>query len=375
MTADPGRCVTSTVSVQDIKLWTVQETSAAPPPSGRPSLPWAAASATGIGSMPGTDPAQACAVVLDELPDFPFLPELPGRGVGADLLGRAAAMLVDLPVETAPRGWKLATHPGRDQRQAESFLAYDLDAIQEAADGYAGPLKVTVCGPLTLAAGIELSRSVNPAVSDAGALADLTASLAEGLAAHVSSIRERIPGARVVVQVDEPSLPAVLAGRVRTASGLNYVRALDEQVATTTLRSVLEATPEFTVVHCCAAEFPFDFVRKAGAGAVSFDLGLLGRAGIDAVAETADAGLGLLVGAVPAVTGGGARPDEPQQTAEAVATMWRRTSLDARLFAGQVVITPACGLAGAAPAAARATLAHCRDAARIAAEMIEEGVR
>ena len=346
--AAPARCVTSTVSVQDIKLWTVQETSAAPPAAG-PSLPWPAASATGIGSMPGTDPAQACAVVLAELPDFPFLPELPGRGVGADLLGRTAAMLVDLPVETTPRGWKLATHPGRDQRQAESFLAYDLDAIQEAADGYAGPLKVSVCGPLTLAAGFELSRSVNPALSDTGALADLTASLAEGLAAHVRTIRERIPGARVVVQVDEPSLPAVLAGRVRTASGLNYVRALDEQVATATLRSVLGATPEFTVVHCCAAEFPFDFVWKAGAGAVSFDLGLLGRAGIDAVAEIADAGLGLLAGAVPAVTTGGARPGEPQQTAQAVVTMWRQTSLDARLFASQVVITPACGLAGAAP--------------------------
>jgi hypothetical protein len=41
------------------------------------------------------------------------------------------------------------------------------------------------------------------------------------------------------------------------------------------------------------------------------------------------------------------------------------------LLAKQVVITPACGLAGCAPAAARAALAHCRDAARIAPEMIE----
>lgn len=50
--------------------------------------------------MPGTDPAEAVAVVLGELPDLPHLPELPARGAGADLTGRTAALLVDLPVET-----------------------------------------------------------------------------------------------------------------------------------------------------------------------------------------------------------------------------------------------------------------------------------
>lgn len=374
----PGLRAVSAVSVLDIKLGTVQETPAAQQaahPKTR-SLPWPAASATGIGSMPGTDPAGACAVVLGELPDFPFLPELPGRGAGADMIGRATAMLVDLPAETTARGWKLATHPGRDQRRAAGFLSYDLDAIAGAADGYAGPLKISVCGPVTLAAGIELSRSVNPALADPGALADLTASLAEGLAAHVREVGERVPGARVVVQVDEPSLPAALAGRVRTASGLNFVPPLDEMVASAALRSVLEATAQFTIVHSCAPGFPFGFVTGAGAGAVSFDLSLLRREDLDAVAEAADAGAGLLAGAVPAGGGdAGAQPRPPRQTAEAVAEMWRRTSLDPRQFAGQVVITPACGLAGAAPAAARATLAHCRQAARIAAEMIEEGAR
>ncbi len=50
--------------------------------------------------MPGTDPDEATAVVLGELPDLPHLPELPARGPGADLVGRTAALLVDLPVET-----------------------------------------------------------------------------------------------------------------------------------------------------------------------------------------------------------------------------------------------------------------------------------
>jgi len=324
--------------------------------------------------MPGTDPARACAVIMDELPEFPYLPELPDRGVGADMIGRTASLLVDLPVETTPRGWKFAAHPGRDERAAASFLSFDLDAAQEAAEGYSGPYKVSVCGPLTLAARIELSRSMNPALADPGALADLTNSLAEGIAAHVLGIRERIPGATVVVQVDEPALPAVLAGRVPTASGLGTVAALDPIVASATLRSVLAATTAFTVLHCCAPDYPFLLAKEVGAGAASFDLALVGRAGIDGVAEIADAGLGLLVGAVPTSSGDSGRR-APRETASEVVAMWRHTSLDPRLLAKQVVITPACGLAGLSPDAARAALKSCREAARIAPELIEEVAR
>jgi hypothetical protein len=52
--------------------------------------------------------------------------------------------------------------------------------------------------------------------------------------------------------------------------------------------------------------------------------------------------------------------------------MWRRTGLPGAHLAAQVVVTPACGLAGVSPAAARGALAHCREAARVAAEMIQE---
>ena len=38
----------------------------------------------------------------------------------------------------------------------------------------------------------------------------------------------------------------------------------------------------------------------------------------------------------------------------------------------QVVLTPACGLAGATPAGARTALARCREAARLLPELIEE---
>jgi hypothetical protein len=55
----------------------------------------------------------AARIVAGELPDFPYLPELPARGPGADLAGRTAALLIDMPVETTPGGWRIAERPGR----------------------------------------------------------------------------------------------------------------------------------------------------------------------------------------------------------------------------------------------------------------------
>ena len=51
--------------------------------------------ASGVGSWPGTRSREAVVAVRDLLGDgIPHLPELPGRGVGADMVGRAAGLLV-----------------------------------------------------------------------------------------------------------------------------------------------------------------------------------------------------------------------------------------------------------------------------------------
>jgi methionine synthase II (cobalamin-independent) len=324
--------------------------------------------------MPGSDPIEGCRVVFGELPDLPHLPELPDRGPGADIIGRTAALLLDMPVQATAQGWKLAERPGKDLSRAAGYWSADLDALQEVAEGYTGPLKIAVCGPWTMAASLELSRSVNPALADPGAVADLIASLAEGVARHAADVRRRVPGAALIVQVDEPSLPAALAGRVPTASGLSSVAAIDQAVASQGLGTVLAAAQAFTVVHCCGRPAPFPELSRAGADAVSFDLASLRPRDTDLVAETADAGTALFAGALP--TASAARlltspQPTPRQTAEEVVTLWRRTGLKPGLLSAQVVITPACGLAGMSPAAAKAALAHCREAARIVPEMIE----
>jgi methionine synthase II (cobalamin-independent) len=319
--------------------------------------------ATGVGSMPGTDPREAAAVVAGELPDLPHLVELPARGPGADLLGRAAALLLDLHVDLQPSGWRLVDRPGLDERRAAGYLSQDLDELEAQAQGVTGPVKVQIAGPWTLAAGLELPRG-QPVLGDRGAIRDLVASLAEGAAAHVADLRRRLPGATPVLQLDEPSLPAVLAGRVRRSTGVGTINAVPEPDAEEALRAVVEAAGAPVVIHCCAATPPLDLARRVGAVGVSADLTVLAEGVADELGEVVEAGLVLLAGLVPSTGPVSGVAD----TVAPVRRLWRRLGLDEELLATRVVVTPTCGLAGASPDQARAALTLAREAARALSE-------
>jgi methionine synthase II (cobalamin-independent) len=196
---------------------------------------------------------------------------------------------------------------------------------------------------------------------DPGAVRDLTESLAEGLRTHVAEIRRRLPRATVLLQLDEPSLPAVLAGRVPTG-GLGTYRAIESGTAEAYLRTVVEAADAPVVVHCCAPDAPLQLIRSAGAVAAALDLDLVGD--LDALGEALDAGLGLFAGAAPTTPPPGGRAPSSAEVADRVRTLWQRLSFDPRRLAEQVVVTPACGLAGAPVGYVRAVLTACRDAGR-----------
>jgi len=331
--------------------------------------PWVAGSATGIGSHPGTDPREAAATVFGELPDLPYLPELPARGPAAAMIGRAVSLLVDLPAETVPSGWRFTDRPGRDVSRARSWLAEDLDTVEERAEGYRGPFKIQIAGPWTLAASIEL-RYGDKALADPGAARDIAASLADGVALHVADVRKRLPDAEVVVQLDEPSLPAVLAGTLPTASGFGALPAIEEQVARSALADVLRAAAATTVVHCCAAALPVDLCVRAGAGALSIDFGLVDTLDEEGLGRALESGLRLFAGIVPSHD---VELSAPTDSVEPVRTWWRRLGFAPETLAGSVVVTPSCGLAGASPRYAGTALRHCREAGRVLLESPEAG--
>ncbi|WP_317445536.1 methionine synthase [Streptomyces collinus] len=321
--------------------------------------------ATGVGSLPGGDAREAAKTVTGSVEDFPFLAELPARGPGADMIGRTAGMLVELYARVEPSGWRLGDRPGRDTKRARAWLGEDLDALEEFTQGYEGDLKVQAVGPWTLAAALEL-RNGEAALSDPGACRDLAGSLAEGLRLHLDEVRRRVPGARLVLQLDEPSLTAVLRGQVRTASGYRTHRAVDRQVVEATLRDVVAAHAGGpVVVHSCAPGVPFALLRRAGAAAVSFDFSLLTERDDDAIGEAVEGGTRLFAGVVPGTDG---PLSDPAGSVMGVRTLWRRLGLRPGLLAEAVTVTPACGLAGASPAYARQALAHCVRAARSLAD-------
>ena len=322
--------------------------------------------ATGIGSWPGTSVRDALAQVGEILDGhLPYLPELPARGPGADMVGRTAGLLVEMPVDLQPVGWRLVDRPGRDAARTAAFLREDLDELAEAFDGHEGRLKLQVVGPWTLAANVWLTRGERLVV-DEGASRDLVESLAEGIRLHVGAVRRLVPGAQIVLQVDEPSLPTVLAGRLPTSSGFGRLPSLDPQVAAAGLRTVLAAHDGETVLHCCAADPPLPLLRSAGPSALSVDTSLLRPRGWEGVAVAVEDGIRLHAGAIP--TDGSLT--RPQAVADRFVDAWRRIGMPLASLA-DVVVTPACGLAGAAPELARTIQRAAVDTAR---ELDERGV-
>ncbi|QGN56791.1 methionine synthase [Nostocoides sp. HKS02] len=307
------------------------------------------ARATGIGSLPGTDIREALRGVRDLLGDghLPYLPELPARGPGSELLGRSAGLLVDLHVDLQPGGWRFVDRPGHDAGRTAGLWRQDLDELAEAFDGYAGELKVQCAGPWTLAAGLELTRGER-ALSDQGAVRDLVGSLTEGLRRHVAEVQRLVPQATLTLQLDEPSLPAVLAGHIPTASGYGHLRSVDPMTVMNGLRDVLGAAPDATatVVHCCDPGIPLPLLRATGVAAIAFDTTTLTPQRWESVAATVEQGVALWAGCLPTDGGG-----TVQEAAATVARGWHDAGMPTSAL-GDLVASPACGLAGLTPAGA-----------------------
>ena len=222
-----------------------------------------------------------------------------------------------------------------------------------------------VAGPWTLAATVEKPRG-DKVLSDHGARRELAEALAEGVAAHVADVRRRLSGCdRLVVQVDEPALAAVLDARVPTASGFGRHRSVDVAEASGSLGLVLDAISAAggePWVHSCAAGTPLGLLRGAGARGLSVDEAQLSPGDLDDVAAALEAGETLALGVVPSLD-----PPSPPETARIVGRvqgLLEMLGLDPSVVTGQLVLTPACGLAGASPAWVRRALETCRAVAR-----------
>ncbi|GAC1450325.1 MAG: methionine synthase [Pseudarthrobacter sp.] len=316
--------------------------------------------ATALGPWPGEDPVEAARIIRGELgsPHLPFLAELPGRGVGSDALGRTASLLVELAVDVQPYGWRLVDRPGKDFRRAASALSTDINVLADVAGGEdnpAGELKVQLLGPLSLAAGLHLHNGER-ALIDYGARRDIAASLAAGVGSYLSRVASAVPGANLVVQIDEPDIAAVLAGTIPTSSGYRTLRAVGGHEVTESWQLLIAALRAAGAVEVVIAvpevEAPIERIVTAGADGVAVPLQALTSRQWEQLAGAVEAGKRVWAGVLD--THGGTLP----KVAEAVESVWRpwhQMGLPASSL-GSVRVTPAGGLDGLTPAAATRVL-------------------
>jgi len=339
---------------------------------------------SGLGPWEGTDVLEAQTAVMGELTGvpsglagWPFLVQLPARGYGADPTGRGSALLAEMSAELGPHGWQLADRPGRDSSRAAGYLRADLDALAIAAYGYVGPLVVGAAGPLTLAADLYLARG-DRVLGDAGAVRELTDALAAGTAEHLAAVRVAVPGADLVLVLDETRLAPALLGRVANFSGSSVLRAVVPGVASELLRTVAEAAraagAQRVVVHCGASWVPVRTVVGAGVDGVGLTIAGFNERGWDRIGEAVEHGCGLwaaLPAAVPGLASSRTGSRDVGGQAGALLEPWGRVGLPPAALR-DVVVVAGDPPAAPTPDAARRGLADVIRAAEVIAERAED---
>ncbi|WP_229771655.1 methionine synthase [Cutibacterium porci] len=280
----------------------------------------------------------AMAETFDQL--IPF-PELPARGVGAQMIGRAAAVLVDIPVDHGPGGWRVADSTDHAARSARSFLRSDLDDLEEALAGEEARVKISLAGPLTLAVGLHL-RAGEAILADESALTDVTVSLAEGVSQLIAELQRRMPKVTWILQIDEPSAPAVLSGTIPTQSGLYRHSAMAGSTAVRLWRTVTSECGHVEMgMHCCGTPIPWALARQAGFSTLWCEV--TPSLDLDRVAEWVESGGHLGMGVVDTMKVGDIPPID--HLIDRVLWLARGLKIDPALL-GSGFLTPACGLAG-----------------------------
>lgn len=306
--------------------------------------------AASLGSLPGTDMGAALRLVADEMPDVLALPELPARGVGADMVGRACGLLSGLGVDLQPAGWRLTDAPGADQRRARALLRRDLDDLEEAAHDREGVAKLAITGPWTLAACVERPRG-DKVLADHGARRELAQSLAEGLADLLAELRRRLPGLVFWLQLDEPMLAMVLAGELPTASGFSRHRAVDQATAAGVLDGFADLA-ETVALHWCGAG-DLALQQRTAIGVASVSVPALTDRDLEPLAAWLESGRRVWWGAVP--THEPDRLEDVDASASRLVRLVERLGVDPALVPTGLV-TPACGLGTWSPRPAREVL-------------------
>ena len=295
--------------------------------------------ATAIGSLPHRDADAAAALVLRCVPELPAAPQLPQRSPLEGFVAQWARAIDGVDIEAD------GTLVVRAVLDPHAVIDTSFDPVAHGGlltfldTAAASPMpvkrvKVQCAGPLTLGA----------ALVDAGVGVDTAFALGSRTVrawtrALERLVATRLPGAAVVVGLDEPALERWAR---HAAPGDDLV---DRETATDILSAALAAPTCLTAVHVCG-HGDLRIALDAGPRLVHFAVDALDLDDATALSRYLDGGGWVIWGAVPTQ-----RP-----VGEHVSPLWKtlldtwceltRRGCDPARLRSQALVAPACGLAG-----------------------------
>jgi len=312
--------------------------------------------ATGIGSLPHAKAADAVRVILSNVVDAPFWPQLPARGINEQMEVQYNEGLPRVTIDRAKERMFIDTSGDTSMDLAtfyEHFLSEDLDyfaitpefsqgipELQTALQGLRKPfVKVQTTGPISFGLTIvdENKRAIyyNPEFVDA---------VVKCLAMKCRWQIKKFAGFadRVICFIDEPILSAFGSSTYVSVTRDDVVAKLAEVV------EAVHAEGALAGVHCCG-NTEWSILIDAGVDIVNFDAFDYGETIAlypEAVRRHLEAGKALAWGIVPTSSA-----KIKQQTPDTLVALFDRlvehlaktANLDKGLIVRQALITPSCG--------------------------------
>jgi hypothetical protein len=326
--------------------------------------------ATGIGSVPFTDPGETVSLILETLPQVPYWPQMVRLGFAEEMTAQAARGLAALKLDAVNRTVQVDSEVPRDEALAafyEAALSGDLAAfamVEEEAHGFFALLKTVaagklpcrvlkgqLAGPVTFA-GMVKDQEGKPILFDRELTQAVCLGLARKAAWQAQKFREL--GRNPVIFLDEPYL---------SGFGSAYLPISREEVLeilNQTIGELRQAAggPVAVGCHCCG-NTDWGMLLSAPIDILSFDsYGYFDSLRLyeKALTEFFDRGGWLAWGLVP--TG----PEEFKQ--ENADSLWSRYTQQVQQLApdlkispkdilSRALLTPACGMGYLTPDEAR----------------------
>lgn len=317
--------------------------------------------ATSIGSLPHSDPALASAFVLSRQPDLPAAPSLPNRSPLEGMLPRGlwgiqgVTVAPDASVSVNLDALDPDASIGDPFLEDEPFVA--LRHFLGVVTDRTGPIKAQLTGPVTLGLALHMCG-----IDEALAFRIALGAVRDRARALIRRMRHDVPGAPLVVWLDEPAL----VGTAQLGFPLDTNAIID---LVSGVLAVIEPDA-ITGVHC-AGEADWQAILMAGPQMLSLPVGAGVTTAAGAISAFVDRGGWIAWGAVPTSAPVGDRAGIYWKTLSSQWCDLVRNGADPVLIRRRSLITPESGLAAHDEHQAEHVLDLC---GRVAASLQEQAV-